>query len=77
MNEDLEVKLENIIDKISPESYSSIFTEDSRNELIEYIIELINDYVEENTNVIADPDFDEVIYEDIADIIYEQYENYL
>jgi putative phage-type endonuclease len=77
MNEDLEVKLENIIDKISPESYSSIFTEDSRNELIEYIIELINDYVEENTNVIADPDFDEVIYEDISDIIYEQYENYL
>ena len=72
-----ELQLENILDKIAPESYTSIFTEDSRYELIEYIIELINDYVEENTNIIADPDFDDIIYEDISDIIYEQYENYL
>jgi len=72
-----ELKLENILYKIAPDLNSSIFSEDSRNELIEYIIELINDYVEENTNIIADPDFDDIIYEDISDIIYEQYENYL
>ena len=77
MHEELELDLENILNTITPESHTSIFTDDSRYELIEYIIESINDYVEENTNVIADPDFDEIIYEDISDIIYEQYENYL
>lgn len=77
MNEDLDPELEDILNKIAPESYISIFTEKSRDELIEYVLEIINDYVEENTNIIADPDFDEIIYEDISDIIYEQYENYL
>lgn len=75
MNEQLD--LENILKTIRPESYVSIFSEESRYELIEYVLEIINDYVEENTNIIADPDFDEIIYEDISDIIYEQYENYL
>lgn len=77
MNEELELNLENILNTLTPESYASIFTEDSRYELIEYVLEIINDYVEENTNIIADPDFDEIIYEDISDIIYGQYENYL
>jgi len=79
MNEDFELKLEyeNILDKITPDLDLSIFTENSREELIEYILELINDYLEENTNIISDPDFDDIIYEDISDIIYEQYENYL
>ena len=79
MNEDFEsdLELENILNTITPESYVSIFTENSRYELIEYVLEIINDYVEENTNIIADPDFDEIIYEDIYDIIYGQYENYL
>jgi len=72
-----EFKLENILNQIAPDLYTSIFTEQDRYELIEYIIELINDYVEENTNIIADPEFDDIIYEDISDIIYEQYENYL
>ena len=73
MNEELE----NILDKIAYEPHISIFTEKSRDELIEYVLGIINDYVEENTNIIADPDFDDIIYEDISDIIYEQYENYL
>ena len=77
MHEELELDLENILNTITPESYVSIFSEESRYELIEYVLEIINDYVEENTNIIADPDFDEIIYEDISDIIYEQYENYL
>jgi putative phage-type endonuclease len=78
MNIDVqELKLENILDQIKPDLYTSIFTEQDKYELIEYIIELINDYVEENTNIIADPDFDDIIYEDISDIVYEQYENYL
>ena len=72
-----ELQLENILNQIAPDLYTSIFTEQDRYELIEYIIELINDYVEENTNIIADPEFDDIIYEDISDIIYEQYENYL
>jgi putative phage-type endonuclease len=77
MNEELESDLENILDKIAYEPRISIFTEKSRDELIEYVLEIINDYLEENTNIIADPNFDEIIYEDISDIIYEQYENYL
>lgn len=72
-----EGELENILDKIQPESYISVFTEEDKYELIEYVLKIINDYVEENTNIIADPDFDNIIYEDISDIIYEQYENYL
>lgn len=77
MNEELEPKLEDTLNKLTPESYMSIFTDNSKNELIEYVLEIINDYLEENTNIIADPDFDEIIYEDISDIIYEQYENYI
>jgi len=77
MNEESEPKLEDILNKLTPESHMSIFTYNSRHELIEYVLEIINEYLEENTNIIADPDFDEIIYEDISDIIYEQYENYL
>ena len=72
-----ELKLENILNQISSDLCTSIFTEQDRYELIEYVLEIINDYVEENTNIIADPDFDDIIYEDISDVIYEQYENYL
>jgi hypothetical protein len=70
-------ELENIIDKIQPEQFTSIFTEDSINDLIEYILYIINDYIEENSHIISDPDFDDIIYEDVSDIIYELYENYL
>jgi putative phage-type endonuclease len=80
MNEDVtiqEIQLENILNQIAPDLYTSIFTEQDKYELIEYIIHTINDYVEENSNSIVDPDFDDIIYEDISDIIYDQYENYL
>ena len=70
-------ELENIIDTIKPQSFTSIFTEDSINELIEYLLYTINDYIEENSHIISEPDFDDIIYEDICDLIYEQYENYL
>jgi len=69
--------LENIIDEIQPEPFTSIFTEDSINELVEYILYTINDYIEENSHLISEPDFDDIIYEDICDILYDQYENYL
>uniref|UniRef100_A0A6C0EES6 YqaJ viral recombinase domain-containing protein n=1 Tax=viral metagenome TaxID=1070528 RepID=A0A6C0EES6_9ZZZZ len=72
-----ELNLKNILNQIRPDLYTSIFTEQDRYKLIEYVLEIINDYVEENTNIVADPDFDDIIYEDISDIIYEQYENYL
>jgi len=70
-------ELQDVLDKIIPEPYTSIFTDDSRDELIEYILYIINDYVEENSHMISDPDFDDIIYEDIYDVIYELYENYL
>ena len=38
-----ELKLENILNQITPDLCTSIFTEQDRYELIEYIIELIND----------------------------------
>ena len=70
-------ELENIIDTIKPQSFTSIFTEDSINDLVEYILYTINDYIEENSHIISEPDFDDIIYEDICDIIYDLYENYL
>ena len=39
-------ELENIVNKIQPQPFTSIFTEDSINDLTEYILYTINDYID-------------------------------
>jgi hypothetical protein len=38
---------------------------------------MINDYIEENPSIISEPDFEDIIYEDICEILYEQFENFI
>lgn len=73
---DLE-ELEDVTDKIEFEDEPSIFTEEYAVELVESALQLMDEYVSANPYVISDPDFHDILLEEIKDIFYIQLEHYI
>jgi len=71
--EDLE-DLEDITDKLVFEDEPSIFTEEYAIELVETALHLMDEYMEQYPNAISEPNFHEIILEDIKEIFYVQME---
>ena len=71
--EDLE-DLEDITDKIVFDDEPSIFTEEYAVELVETALHLMDEYMEQHPHAISEPNFHEIILEDIKEIFYVQME---
>jgi putative phage-type endonuclease len=67
--------LEDILDTLVFEDEPSIFTEDYAVELFETAFYLMEDYIQENPTVISEPNFDEILLEEIKEIFYIQLED--
>lgn len=73
---DLE-ELEDITDKILFQDEPSIFTEEYAVEIVESALYLMDDYMKENPSSITEPNFKEILLEDIKDIFYVQMEEHI
>ena len=71
--EDLE-DLEDITDKLVFDDEPSIFTEEYAVELVETALHLMDEYMEQHPHAISEPNFHEIILEDIKEIFYVQME---
>ena len=69
--------LQNIIDELVFEDEPSIFTEEYALELIETSLLLIEEYMEENHTIISEPDFHDILLEEIKDFFYVQFEEHI
>lgn len=67
-------ELEDILDQLVFEDETSIFTEDAEIELLETIFHLIDWYLMENTSIITEPDFVDIITEEIQELLFAQFE---
>lgn len=74
--EDLE-DLEDILDTIVFEYEPTIFTEDYTLELIETALQLMDEYMIQYPTTISEPDFKELLLEEIKDIFYIQFEEHI
>ena len=69
--------LEDIIDTLIFEDEPSIFTEEYAVELVETALYLMDEYMEQNPNAISDPNFHDILLEEIKDIFYIQMEEHI
>jgi putative phage-type endonuclease len=69
--------LEDIIDTLVFEDEPNIFTEDCALELYETAFELMEEYIQENPTIISEPDFVEILLEEIKEIFYIQLEDHI
>ena len=74
--EDLE-DLEDITDKIVFDDEPSIFTEEYAVELVETALHLMDEYMEQHPHAISEPNFHEILLEEIKDIFYVQMEDHI
>jgi putative phage-type endonuclease len=70
-------ELEEIIDTLVFEDEPSIFTEEYALEFIETTFHLLDEYMNEHPNVITEPDFQEVLFDEIQEIVYIQFEEHI
>ena len=73
---DLE-ELEDITDKLVFEDEPSIFTEEYAVELVETALHLMDEYMEHYPHAISEPNFHEILLEEIKDIFYVQMEEHI
>ena len=68
-----------ILDTLVFEEYEepSIFTEEYAVELVETALHLMDEYMQCNPHAISEPNFHEILLEDIKDIFYAQFEEYI
>ena len=69
--------LEDILDTLVFEDEPSIFTEETTTELCETVFQLLDEYIHENSNIMSDPNFNEILLEEIKDILYIQLEDHI
>jgi putative phage-type endonuclease len=69
--------LTDITETLTFEDGPSIFTEDTTVDLVEAAIQLMDDFVSLNPDVTSDPDFHEILLEEIQDIFYVQFEGHI
>jgi hypothetical protein len=67
--------LEDILDTLVFEDEPSIFTDKYAIELVETALHLMDEYVSSNTHIISEPDFQDILLEEIKDIFYIQMED--
>ena len=65
--------LTNIIDEITEDDISSIFTEEFSLELTETIFHLIENYIEENPTAISEPDFHDELLDELKELLLIQH----
>jgi putative phage-type endonuclease len=70
-------KLQNIIDDVVFHYPPSIFTEEYTLEFVESCLFLMDEYMNENPSTISEPDFEDILFEEIRDIIYCQMEEHI
>ena len=66
--------LEECLDEIIFDDEPSIFTEEYAVELVETALHLMDEYLEIYPHTISEPNFREVLLEEIKDIFYIQFE---
>ena len=76
MLNDLE-DLEDITDTLVFEDKPSIFTEEYAIELVETALHLMDDYMEQHPTAISQPNFHDILLEDIKEIFYVQMEEHI
>jgi len=69
--------LEDISNLLDFEDQPSIFTEEYAVELVETALHLMDEYILCNPHVISEPDFHDILLEEIKDIFYIQIEDYI
>jgi len=66
--------LTNIIDEISEDDISSIFTEEFSLELTETIFHLIENYIEDNPTAISEPEFHDELLDELKELLLSQFD---
>ena len=66
--------LTNIIDEISEDDISSIFTEEFSLELTETIFHLIENYIEDNPTAISEPEFHDELLDELKELLISQFD---
>ena len=66
--------LTNIIDEISEDDISSIFTEEFSLELTETIFHLIETYIEDNPTAISEPEFHDELLDELKELLLSQFD---
>ena len=66
--------LTNIIDEISEDDISSIFTEEFSIDLTETIFHLIENYIEDNPSAISEPDFHDELLDELKELLLSQFD---
>jgi putative phage-type endonuclease len=69
--------LEDITNLLDFEDHPSIFTEEYAVELVETALHLMDEYISCNPHVISEPDFHDILLEEIKEIFYIQIEDYI
>jgi hypothetical protein len=69
--------LKDILDTLIFEDEPSIFSDDYAMELIETALHLMEEYINENPTAITEPDFNEVLLEEIQEMFYIQFEQFI
>jgi len=69
--------LEDITDTLVFEDEPSIFTEEYAVELVETALHLMDEYMHQHPNAISEPNFEEILLEEIKDIFYIQMEDHI
>jgi len=69
--------LEDIMDTLVFEDEPTIFSEDHALELVETALHLMEEYMAEHPNAISDPDFHEILLEEIKEMFYVQMEDHI
>jgi putative phage-type endonuclease len=69
--------LEDILDTLVFEDEPSIFDDEIAVELVETALHLMEEYMENNPHAISDPDFHEILLEEIKEIFYIQMEEHI
>jgi len=69
--------LENILDSLVFEDEPTIFNEENTLELLETALHLIEEFMSENPHIISEPDFFEILSEEIKEIFNTQMEDFI
>ena len=69
--------LEDILDSLEFEDEPSIFSEEYALDLIETALHLMEEFINENAHIISEPDFHEILLDEIKEIFYIQMEDHI
>jgi len=69
--------LEDILDTIVFEDFPSIFTPEYALELVDTALNLMDEFIMDNPQIISEPDFHDILLEEIKDIFYIQMEEHI